>query len=169
MVRVFNRSDRVWVFGYVRMAPLVLFVGGAVTLFLLRNWLLTLPVGTGTAALLLVFVGPFVLDRLPQLNPVNYLVLSDRLQVTRIAGRARVHEPGRVKAVEFTPREGEDYDDRQRRRPMTEVTVRLRRAWPARLLATREDAVALAVWAHGNGVPVREPHPPDDPTCHEPG
>jgi hypothetical protein len=168
-VRVFNRSDRVWVFGFVRMAPLVLFVGGMVALCLLSTQLRDLPTGVVLPLTIIVIFGPFGLDRLPQLNPVSFLVLSARLRVTRIAGRPREFGPDRVASVELAPREGEDYDDRDRGKRLVDAVVRFHGGWPARLQVTEEAAAALADWARGNGVPIHEPQPPADSTGHEPG
>jgi hypothetical protein len=70
-IRVFNRSDRVWVYGYVRMAPVVLLFGGIALLLALREHLRRLPDEVAIALLFVCLVGPFVLDRLPMLNPVN--------------------------------------------------------------------------------------------------
>jgi hypothetical protein len=160
--RVFNRSDRVWIFGYVRMIPFVLFVGGIFGLILL-NWAVGgLPLPFAIPASILVLVVPFVLDRLPGLNPVNYIWISNDLQVFRAAGRKRAYPPDRILAVEFAPREGEDYDDRDKTRRMTNVTFRLQRAWPAHLVATHESAVAIAVWARMHGRPIEEPPIADD-------
>jgi hypothetical protein len=161
--RVFNRSDRVWIFGYVRMIPFVLFVGGIFGIILL-NWAVgPLPLPIAIPVCVLVLVVPFVLDRLTALNPVNYIWLADDLQVFRVAGRKRACPAERVLAVEFAPREGEDYDDRDKTKRMTEVTIRLRRAWPVRLLAAHESAVAITVWARTRGLPIVESAPRIEP------
>ncbi|HEX3149763.1 MAG TPA: hypothetical protein VHR66_16930 [Gemmataceae bacterium] len=156
-LRVFNRSDRVWIFGYVRMIPFVLFVGGIFGMVLLHWAVGDLPLAVAIPLGLFVIVVPFVLDRLPALNPVNYIWIADDLQVIRAAGRKRAYAPEHILAVEFAPREGEDYDDRDKNKRMTEVTFRLRHAWPVHLLAAHESAVAIAVWARTRGLPISEP------------
>jgi hypothetical protein len=156
-VRVFNRSDRVWVYGYVRMAPLVILFGGIALLLFLNQQLRRLPDGVAISVLFVCFVGPFVLDRLPPLNPVNYLWLTDAIRVVRLAGRPRDYLPQRVVGIELAPREGEEYDDRQPSRGGMDVTIRFRRAWPATLLVSPEDARQLADWARRRGAAVTEP------------
>jgi hypothetical protein len=156
---VFNRSDRVWVYGYVRMAPLVLFVGGVAVLALLHQQLRRLPDEAAIAVLFVCLIGPFVLDRLPALNPVNYLWLADAIRVVRLAGRPRDYSPDRVLRIELAPREGEEYDEQQPSRGGLDVTIRFRRAWPARLLVSPHDARQLADWARRHGKPVLEHRP----------
>ena len=103
-LRVFNRSDRVWVFGYVRMIPFVLFVGGIFGLILLHWATDGLPLPIAIPIAFVVLVVPFVLDRLTAPNPVNYIWISDNLQIFRMAGRQHAFPPERILAVEFTPR-----------------------------------------------------------------
>ena len=153
-VRVFNRSDRVWVYGFVRMAPLLLFAVGVTTLFFLHRQFGRLPDAVAFPLLFVCLVVPFVLDRWPGLNPVNYLWLSAELEVTRLAGRPRRYPSDRVVRVELARREGEEYDDRKPARGGTDVTVRLRWAWPVRLLATPSDARLVADWARQHGLTV---------------
>jgi len=164
-VRIFNRSDRVWIYGYVRLAPLVVFFVGMATLCVVSTQIKDLPTTVVLPLTIIIFVGPFVLDRLPQLNPVNFLILSKQLRVTRIAGRPWDFAPARIVSVELTPREGEEYDDGDRGRRLVNVVVRFRGRWPARLVATDEAATALANWARRRGRPVHEP----PPGGHEPG
>jgi hypothetical protein len=158
-VRVFNRSDRVWVYGYVRMAPLVLLFGGIALLLILNQQLRRLPDEVAIAVLFVCLVGPFVLDRLPPLNPVNFVWLSDAIRVVRLAGRPRDYPPERVVRIELAPREGEEYDDRQPSRGGMDVTIRFKWAWKASLLASPQDARQLADWARRHGKPVVELHP----------
>lgn len=165
-VRVFNRSDRVWVYGYVRMAPLVLLCGGIAVLVVLNHQLRRLPDAAAIAVLFVCFVGPFVLDRLPALNPVNYLWLSDVIRVVRLAGRPRDYPPERVVRIDLAPREGDEYDDRQPARGGMDVTVRFRRAWKASLLVSPQDARHLTDWARRHGRPVLEPSTHDNPGGH---
>jgi hypothetical protein len=155
-IRVFNRSDRVWVYGYVRMAPVVLLFGGIALLLALREHLRRLPDEVAIALLFVCLVGPFVLDRLPMLNPVNYLWLAGAIRVARLAGRPRDYPPERVVGIDLAPREGEEYDDRQASRGGMDVTIRFRRAWPASLLVSPQDARHLADWARRHGKPVTE-------------
>jgi hypothetical protein len=159
LVRVFNRSDRVWVYGYVRMAPVVLLFGGLALLLILKEYLRRLPDEVAISLLFVCLVGPFVLDRLPMLNPVNYLWLSDAIRVARLVGRPRDYPPGRVVGIELAPREGEEYDDRQPARGGMDVTIRFRRAWTASLLVSPRDARHLADWARRHGKPVVERQP----------
>lgn len=158
-VRVFNRSDRVWVYGYVRMAPLVLLFGGIALLVILNQQLRRLPDAAAITVLFVCLVGPFVLDRLPPLNPVNYLWLSNTIRIARLAGRARDFAPDRVIRIELAPREGEEYDDQQPSRGGMDVTIRFRGAWPARLLVSPQDAGELSDWARRHGKSVRKRNP----------
>jgi hypothetical protein len=155
-VRVFNRSDRVWVFGFVRMAPVLILFCGLGALLLFHHHVGRLPDAVAIPLVLACLVVPFVLDRLPSLNPVNYVWVAADLHVTRLAGRPRRYPPDRVLRVELAPREGEEYDDRKPSRSGMDVTIRIRRAWPVRLLASPGDAQLLAEWARRHGTPVAE-------------
>ena len=158
-VRVFNRSERVWVYGFVRMAPLFLLFVGLAALLLLHHHFKRLPDGVAIPLVFFCLIGPFVLDRWPGLNPVNYLWLAADLQVTRLAGRPRRYPPDRVLQIELASREGEEYDDRKPSRGGMDVTIRLRRAWPVRVLVSPSGAKLLADWARRHGKPVVEPIP----------
>jgi hypothetical protein len=155
-VRVFNRSDRVWVYGFVRMAPLLLLFVGLATLLFFHQHFKRLPDEVAVPLVFVCLIGAFVLDRWPGLNPVNYVGLSADLEVTRLAGRPRGYPPDRVVRVELAPREGEEYDDRKPARGGIDVTVRVRRAWPVRMLVSPRDAQVVAAWARGHGKPVHE-------------
>jgi hypothetical protein len=78
------------------------------------------------------------------------------IRVVRLAGRSREYAADRVVQIELSPREGEEYDDRQPSRVGMDVTIRFRRAWPARLLASPDDARHIADWARRQGKPVIE-------------
>jgi hypothetical protein len=158
-VRVFNRADRVWVYGFVRMAPVFLLFVGLATLLVAHRHFKRLPDEVAIPLLFVCLIGPFVLDRWPGLNPVNYVWLADQLQVARLAGRPRGYAPDRVLRVEVVPREGEEFDDRKTSRGGIDVTIRLRRAWPVRLLTSPRDAQVIAEWARRHGKPVVEPGP----------
>jgi hypothetical protein len=123
------------------------------------------PGAVGAVIFFVALVGALVLDRLPQLNPVNFLVLSDRLWVTRLAGRPRPLTPAGVNSIELAPRDGEDYDDRDRGQRLVNAVVRIDGGWPARLVVTGEAATSLADWARRHGRPVHE----SPPTGREPG
>jgi hypothetical protein len=168
-IRVFNRSDRVWIFGYVRMIPLMLLFGGLFGLFLINEHVGGLTMAIAIPASLVVLVGPFVLDRLTALNPVNYIWLSYDLQVIRLAGRKRAYPPKRILAVEFALPDGEDYDDREVALRLTEVTFRLQGAAAVHLTASHESAVAIAVRARSWGRPILESPLRGDGSDHVPG
>lgn len=155
-VRVFNRSDRVWVYGYLRMMPLGFFIGSILLIVLLERHVRQLPAPAIVGLVFVCLVGPVVLDRLPQFNPVNYVWLTPEMQVIRLAGGPRRYPPDRVTQIELAPREGEDYDDQQPARGGMDATIRIRSAWPARLLVSPADAVHLRTWAERFGKPVFE-------------
>jgi hypothetical protein len=146
-VRVQNRSDRVWVFGYLRMVPLLLFVGGVVLMVFVLGRGAPVQPEFGIAVIVIVIILPFTLDRTSLLDPVDYVILGDRVRIKRLAGE-RVWPLDRVVGVELDRPEGEDYDEGQLARRFVHVTLRLRRAWPApRLLVTESDARAVSEWA----------------------
>src|SRR5436305_12398789 len=95
-IRVFNRSDRVWAFGFVRMAPLLLLIVGVLTIVAFEKDLRRLPHGVTVTFIFVCLVGPFVVDRLPQLNPVDYLRLAGEIRVVRLVGRRQTYPPARV-------------------------------------------------------------------------
>jgi hypothetical protein len=104
-VRVENRSDRVWVFGYLRMVPLLLFVGGVLLIVFVLGRGAPVQPAFGIAVILLVIVLPFTLDRTSLLDPVDYVILGDRVRVKRLAGE-RVWPLDRVVGVELDRPEG---------------------------------------------------------------
>ena len=164
-VRVFNRSDRVWVYGFVRMAPVFLLFVGLATLLIIHQHFKRLPDAIAFTLLFVCLIVPFILDRWPGLNPVNYVWLTEQLHVARLAGRARAYPADRVLRVELAPRDGEEYDDRKPARGGMDVTVRLRRAWPVRLLTSPQDAQLIVDWARQHGRPVHDRSQPG----HSPG
>jgi hypothetical protein len=88
------------------------------------------------------------------LDPVDYLVLGERLRVKRLAGN-RTWELSHIERVEFSAPAGEDYDEAQRARRLVGITIRLRRAWPApRLLISDLAARRIAGWAARRQIPV---------------
>ena len=156
---MFNRSDRVWVYGYVRMAPVVLLFGGLALLLILKA-VPPAPAGRGR------HLAPVrLLDRAVRARPVadaepGQLPLAVGRDPGGPAGRPAAGLPaGKVVGIELAPREGEDYDDRQPARGGMDVTIRFRRAWPASLLVSPQDARHLADWARRHGKPVVERQP----------
>jgi hypothetical protein len=154
-LKVENRSDRVWVFGYVRMVPLLLFVGGIPIAIVLGDVARSYPALFGPAYLVLFVCVPLFLNWLPALDPVDYVAFGgDRLRVKRLAGN-RTWDLDRVERVEFSDPFGEDFDEAQRARRLVWVTVRLRRAWPSpRLLVSDAAARRIADWAVRRRIPV---------------
>lgn len=152
-LRVFNRSDRVWVFGYVRVLPFLLWIGGILALVIFGR-LIHLPLTAWVVICATIFLGPIVLDRSPLLDPVNYILLVGRSVVVQRLGARREYAVERVERIEFDRPAGEDYDEKQRTRRFAELTIRFRKGWPARLLVTHADAVRVAGWAadHGRAV-----------------
>jgi hypothetical protein len=153
-LKVENRSDRVWVFGYLRMVPLVLFVGGIPLAMALGDVARSYPALFGPAYLVLFVLLPLFLNFSWVLDPVDYVVLGERLRVKRLAGN-RTWDLTRVAGVHFSESSGEDYDEAQRSRRLVWVTIRLRGAWPApRLLVSELAARRVADWAARRHIPV---------------
>jgi len=147
LVRVENRSDRVWVFGYLRMVPLLSFLGGVILMVFVLGRGAPVHPAFGIAVLVGVIILPFVLDRGPLLDPVDFVFLGDPVRVKRLAGD-RTWPLSGIAGVELDRPEGEDYDEGQLTRRFVRVTIRLRHAWPSpRLLVTESDARAVAEWA----------------------
>jgi hypothetical protein len=154
-LKVENRSDRVWAFGYVRMVPLLLFVGGIPIAVALGDVARTYPAVFGPAYLVLFVLVPLFLNWLPALDPVDFVALGgDRVRIKRLAGN-RTWEMSRVERVEFAEPLGEDFDEAQRARRLVWVTIRLRRVWPSpRLLVSDVAARRIADWAARRQVPL---------------
>lgn len=153
-VQVFNRSDRVWVYGYVRTASLVLFLVGPLGILMLTDNVGGIPSAVGLAAVLAIIFGLLALERAPLFNTVKCVWLGDRLHVARMAGRTRAYPPDRVQGVELAQPEGQEYDDNRTAGPLTQVTIRLHQAWPVRLLVAAEDARRVTDWAAARQKPV---------------
>lgn len=153
-LKVENRSDRVWAFGYVRMVPLLLFVGGIPIAIALGDVARAYPAVFGPAYLVLFVCVPLFLNWLPALDPVDFVVLGDRVRVKRLAGNRR-WDLDQVERVEYSEPLGADYDEAQRARHLVWVTIRVRRAWPApRLLVSDAAARRIADWADRRQIPV---------------
>jgi hypothetical protein len=156
-LKVENRSDRVWAFGYVRMVPLLLFVGGIPIAIVLGDVARAYPAVFGPTYLVLFVLVPLFLNWLPALDPVDFAVFGDRVRVKRLAGN-RTWDLDRVERVEFSDPSGQDYDEAQRARRLVWVTIRLRRAWPSpRLLVSDIAGRRIAEWAARRQVPVTGP------------
>ena len=82
-------------------------------------------------------------------DPVDHITFGDTLIVKRLA-KLTPFALDRVHQVEFKSSEGSDYDDRNRGRAICEITLRIRRAWPAKFLTTQQHAIAIADWAKAN-------------------
>jgi hypothetical protein len=154
-LKVANRSDRVWVYGYLRLVPAVLWVGGLVLFVLAVEYIRPHPI-PALCVFALILVGPLALDRSTLLDPVNYVVFGPAgLLVQRLAGKRSFWQDELLR-VEVVRPEGEDYDEKQRARRFAELTLRFRRRRRARLLATHADAVRVAEWAAVRNIPVVE-------------
>jgi hypothetical protein len=154
-LKVENRSDRVWAFGYVRMVPLLLFVGGIPIAIALGDVARAYPALFGPGYLVLFVLIPLFLNWLPALDPVDYVAFGGaHLRVKRLAGN-RTWDQNRVERVEFSEPLGADYDEAQRARRLVWVTIRLQRVWPApRLLVSDAAARRVSDWAERRGIPV---------------
>lgn len=148
-----NRSDRVWIYGFVRMAPGMLFVGGVIGMGILTSAGPPIPLPLAFVAGIAVVAIPLALDRSTLLDPVDYVLLGrEWVHVKRLAGRRNRPVTG-VRRVELRSPDGEDYDERQTVRRYAEVTIRFAglRA-PARLLVSTREAGLVADWAARAGV-----------------
>lgn len=153
--RVLDRSDRVWFYGFARMIPPIMWLGGiGVMIFVVNQFRPSTAVALPLVTLL--FLGPIALDRSKILDPVEYINFGEYVMVKRIISkRSLPHD--RVVQIEISYPEGDDYDDRNKGRQMKDVTIRFRRAWPAKLHVTDEDATLIADWAKANGRKIIEP------------
>ena len=151
-LRIENRSDRVWVYGYLRLAPPILWLGGLVGFVFAVEFVHPHPT-VGLTVFAVIIVGPLILDRSTLLDPVDFVVLADRVRVKRLAGN-REFSLDRLVQITVTHPTGEDYDDRQRAHRFAELAVQFRGARPARLLVSHDDAVRVAAWAAAHQVPL---------------
>lgn len=153
--RILDRSERVWYYGIARMIPAVLWLGGiGLMIFLVAQFRISTPVALPLA--ILVFLGPIAMDRSKLLDPVEYIHFGEFVMVKRIVSK-RSLPFDRVVQVEISHSEGDEYDDRYKGRQMKDVTIRFRRAWPAKLHVPHEDAGLIADWAHAFGRKLIEP------------
>lgn len=179
-VRVFNRSDRVWVFGFVRMLPLDIHTDNAIELTI-RNcrpiWLTGPLVLFGLGCMWTVWLGvrtSGILDRVfpPEVDlcslgtvtsvalllaywyqPVRHWKLGEVL----VVWPERRYQPADIRAIEFAPDPAEDYDEEIAPARLCEARARLRRR-DVRLIVRLEDARRLREWAERNGIAVLDPH-----------
>jgi hypothetical protein len=155
-LRVENRSDRVWVFGYLRMAPALAFFGGILLSFVVWKVAGPLPLAVGVPLVVLPLVLPIFLDRSTLLDPVDYLLLGERIHVKRLAGARDFHIEN-VASVAFAQPAGEEYDEKQRAQRFADMRFRFRGAWlSVRLLVTEADARKVAEWAAAHGISIVE-------------
>jgi hypothetical protein len=156
-VRIENRSDRVWVFGFVRMLPGVLFFGSLLAMYVLAAYGPPVPLWLAFVGGVAVIAIPFALDRSTVLDPVDYILIGRRgIHVKRLAGKRNfwLHD---VRRVEFGKPAGEDYDERQKLRRYAQVTIRLPGIrLPARLLVSEREAGLVREWAEGHRLPIHE-------------
>ena len=156
-VRIDNRSDRVWVYGFVRLVPGVMFFG-AIAVFVAVMLAGGRPSRQITFfATIAVLIVAVAVDRSALIDPVDYLLIGRRgVYVKRLAGKRnfRLRE---VRGVDFRHPEGEDYDEKQKARRYVEVTLRLSRwRYPARLLVSEREAGLVREWAATHRLIVRE-------------
>src|SRR5262245_5585389 len=150
-----NRSDRVWVYGWLRLAPPILWLGGLLFLCLLGRYLVSEPWIVIVALFLIVLV-PVYLDRSRLLDPVDFIALGpSAVYVKRLAGR-RAYISADVTQVEFTKPADEDYDEKQLSRRYVEVVLRFRQSRAYRLLAFPNEAARIATWAAQHSRPIVE-------------
>jgi len=152
--RVMDRSDRVWFYGFARMIPLVMWLGGIGLMIFVVSQFRPSP-AVALPMVVLVFAVPIVLDRSKILDPVEYINFGEYVMVKRIVSKRSLPFE-RVRQIEFSTPDGEDFDDKNKGRRMKDVTIRFRRAWPAKLNATGEDAVSIADWANAYGLKLVE-------------
>ena len=153
--RVADQSNRRWAYGFIRMAPFLMYVAGICMLLLLFR----VEPELGAIGLLLApvfFLGPLILDRSALLDPVDYVNFSEHMMVKRLV-KQRSHPPERIIQIEFTAPPGEDYDDELAGRRFKALTIRIAGHWPAKLLVTHDDARAIRDWARANRVRLVEP------------
>lgn len=152
--RVVDQSNRRWAYGFIRMAPAMMYVGGiALVVFILIVFPSYRVAGMILAPFVLVV--PVLIDRSALLDPVDYINFSEHMMVKRLV-KQRSHPPERIKQIKFAKPSGEDYDDQHTGRRCTEVTIRINGYWPAKLLVKHEDTRAISEWAALNGVQVKE-------------
>lgn len=150
--RVRDRSDRVWFYGFARMIPPGMWLGGIFIMIVVGTQVRIPPV-VALPILALIFVLPVILDRSKLLDPVDYINFGEYVMVKRIVSK-RSFPIDRIRQIELSSPEGEDFDDQNRSQRMCDVAIRFRRAWPAKILATREDVASIASWARISGLKI---------------
>jgi len=151
-----NRSDRIWIFGWLRLAPAILWFGGLLLLCVFGRYLSTVNPWIVVGAILLTGLVPVCLDRSRLLDPVDFIALGpSAVYVKRLAGR-RAFSSADVAQIQLSKPADEDYDERQRTRRYVEVVIRFHRQWPYRLLVSPNDAAKIVHWAGQHSRPVVE-------------
>ena len=156
-VRIENRSDRVWVFGFVRLVPGILFFGSLVAMGVVAAVGPPIPLPVAFIAGVAAIAIPLALDRSTLLDPVDCVLLGNEwVHIKRLAGRRNF--PVRdIRAVELKKPSGEDYDERQKVRRYAEITFQLPGLrLPARMMVSEREAGLVRDWAVGHRLPVRE-------------
>lgn len=146
-----NRSEQVWVFGYLRMMPLAMVIGVIVVVMMFDVFSIT----PKAMAIVLLgsIVGAVILDRSTLLDPVDFVELGSLIVVKRLAAR-REYAPSQLVQLELRTVESSDYDDR--RQHLVRLDLRLRRACRVRLLIPEHAVAALVDWATSLACPVHD-------------
>jgi hypothetical protein len=152
--RVENRSDRVWVYGYLRVAPPILWFGGLLGFVFAVDFVRVHP-AAGLTILAAILIGPLILDRSTLLDPVDFVRFGNPILIKRLAGKRELPSD-RLLQVRIGLPTGEDFDEKQRARRYAELTLRFRGARSAWLLVSHSDAVRVAAWAAARQIPVTE-------------
>lgn len=151
-VRIVNRSE-FWSCTVLMVTSLVVsLAGGLGTLYLVAE-VLHLDPALGLAGCGAVTASGLLIMFLPFPDATDWVRLGTQVELKRIY-RKRRFPLDRVIRVEFARPAGEDYDEKQHALRFSEVTIRLRRVWPAWLLVTLVEAEKVSAWAAAHGISV---------------
>lgn len=141
-IKIANRSERIWIFGFLRMVPFLTMIG---SIFILITTNLFRDFGAFAAlGFLMLLVAVVILDRSTLLNPVDVVWLGEMLTIKRLVGEKKEIPIKRIRQVDISPTDTLDYDDR--RQATVKVVFRLKygRASMLAPLAAREPIIQWA-------------------------
>jgi hypothetical protein len=148
-IKIANRSEKIWLCGFLRLAPF-LSVVGAIVLALVTNSFNRYPAVTGIGLLTLIVVAVIV-DRSSLLNPTDVIWLGVNLKVKQLVGGYEVDVQA-VKSVELIPVDTHDYDDRHQ--PTMKLVMRISSKPNVSMLVPLAAVEPIIQWATQHQRPI---------------
>lgn len=148
-MRIVNRSQRVWIYGFLRMVPMLMLVS-----FCFLSLLSSTVKGYGQLmafTFVALIVAMIVADRSTLLDPVDVIWIGEILHVKRLVSKRR-YPINRIRQIIISPMDNHDYDDL--REYTAHVTFHLGRFRRASLLVSLAAAHVIVNWAKERHLPI---------------